>query len=136
MTTPRETPLKTKLITIAFIIFLAGVILIANAGLQSRFFGFIRQVPGRDKTGHFVLMGILAFLMNLCFKGETFRGLRVPVLKGSFIVLVAVTLEELTQIFMASRAFDLADLAADYLGILLFGRLAWLICKRGRRVPG
>jgi hypothetical protein len=35
-----------------------------------------------------------------------------------------VTLEEISQLLVETRAFDLMDLFADYLGIFVFGRLA------------
>jgi VanZ family protein len=35
-----------------------------------------------------------------------------------------VTLEEVSQLLVETRTFELIDLVADYLGIFVFGRLA------------
>lgn len=81
--------------------------------------------------GHFLLMGLLAFTVNLSLKGEKFTLSRFSVLKGSFIVFIIVTLEEYSQIFFTERTFDLGDLMSDYLGIFLFGQGAnYLLCRK------
>jgi VanZ family protein len=41
-----------------------------------------------------------------------------------------VTIEEVSQIFVSGRSFDLGDLAADFLGIIAFGELARFIAGR------
>jgi VanZ family protein len=38
---------------------------------------------------------------------------------GAIFVAVFVIIAELSQLFIASRTFDLADLAADFVGIIL-----------------
>ncbi len=52
------------------------------------------------------------------------------------IVLVIVTIEEATQIFLTYRAFSIMDLVFDYLGIFVFGYLADKIIKRHHRQKG
>jgi VanZ family protein len=51
-------------------------------------------------------------------------------LVGTIIVLFVVTIEEVSQIFIRGRSFDLGDLAADFLGIIAFGELARFMTKR------
>jgi VanZ family protein len=58
------------------------------------------------------------------------------VLKGSLIVAVIVTLEEFSQLFLHNRGFSLVDLAADYVGIILFGQLAAYINAQHEPVTG
>ena len=42
----------------------------------------------------------------------------------------AVTIEELTQLFLDVRGFDPWDLVADFLGILVLGGVGFLFSKR------
>ena len=60
-------------ITIAFVVFLILVVVIANVGLGPMFFAFIYKVPGGDKLGHFLLMGALSFLVNTALKKKKSR---------------------------------------------------------------
>jgi VanZ family protein len=41
-----------------------------------------------------------------------------------------ITLEELSQLFLANRRFSLLDLLANYAGIWLFGELGVMMRKR------
>jgi VanZ family protein len=113
-----------KWLTVTFILFLVGVVFAADTGLGTTLFVFLDRIPGGDKTGHFVLIGMLAFLINMSLDSTRTRVLSVRVLKGSLIIAVIVTLEEFSQLFLRHRGFSLIDLSADYAGILLFGQLA------------
>ena len=99
------------------------MVALANVGLVYKVFPFITSIPGEDKTGHFVLMGSMAFLANLSLRGRCFECCRVRLYLGSLIVLTCAVVEESSQVFMATRAFDLGDLAADLLGILILGNI-------------
>ncbi len=116
-----------KRITALYIFMVLLIIALANLG-DDRFISHLKQivylVPYGDKWGHFILMGLLAFFVNLLFKCKKLKIFKLSFLKGSVIILTIVTLEELSQIFIESRSFDLLDLTFDYLGILLFGQLA------------
>lgn len=123
-----------KWLTAAFAGFIVLVIVVADVGLGRTLFTFLEHVPGGDKTGHFVLMGVLSLLVNLSLGAARVTLGPVSALKGSLIVAALVTLEELSQVFLAYRGFSLLDLAADFAGIVLFGRLAALITAR-RALP-
>ena len=120
-------PKYVRVLTIMFIILLLSIILIANIGLGPVVFTFLKYIPGGDKTGHFFLIGLLSFFVNLSTGAKTTRLKSLTVLKGSLIVSALVTLEEVTQLFLKHRGFDLMDLFFDAAGIFVFGRLAkWL----------
>lgn len=121
-----------KYLTIAFSCFIVLLIIVANFKLYNPFLPFVKAVPYGlgDQLGHFVLMGFLAFLVNMTMKAKTVKVGSFNLLLGSLIVAVFVTLEEGSQYFLSTRTCDWFDLMADYLGILLFGRLAWYICQR------
>jgi VanZ family protein len=94
------------------------------------YFTFVELLPLGDKIGHFCLMGMFAFLVNLTFNAKTLKFWKFKYLLGSLIVLVIVTLEEFSQIFIRGRTFDLKDLIFDYAGIFIFGETARYICQK------
>jgi VanZ family protein len=81
-------------------------------------------VPFGDKIGHFLLMGVFSLVVNLILNARTIRIWKLNCLLGSLIVLAIVTLEEISQIFIGGRTFDLGDLAANAAGIIIFGEIA------------
>ncbi len=87
-------------------------------------FSWLQALPGGDKLGHFLIIGGFAFTLNyaLCCRTVPIAG--APVLLGSLIVLALAAAEEVSQLFIPGRSFDLLDFVADALGIWLLGRLA------------
>ena len=126
-----KTTVKTKTIqvlTVMFVILLIGIIVIANLGFGPTAFAFLDYIPGGDKTGHFVLIGLLSLFVNLSMRVKTTTLKSITLLKGSLIVSILVIAEEISQIFLKHRGFDLLDLTFDAAGIFMFGRVAkWLI---------
>ena len=115
-------------LTVLFALGLVGVVALANSGAATtELLRLAHAIPGRDKTVHFFLMGTMALLLNLTWRADCWKLGPVPVLKGSVVVAIVVTLEELSQWFVAHRNFSLEDLAYDYFGILVLGQLAMLL---------
>jgi hypothetical protein len=121
---------KIKIITIVYILILAGIILMADLKGTKYLLNFVGSIPYGDKIGHFCLMGIFSLLVNLVLQARTVGVWKLSYLLGSIIVLVIVTLEEFSQIFIRGRTFDLSDLAFDFAGIFIFGEIARLICRK------
>lgn len=123
-------PVKVKILTVCYVLILAGIIFIANRKSTAYILGFVGSIPYGDKFGHFFLMGILSFLINLMLGAKTIGFGSFRYLLGSLLVAVIVTLEECSQLFIRGRSFDWSDLVADCLGILVFGELARLACNK------
>ncbi len=123
-----------KYITVVFCVVLMGIVLIANLGYAGSVFSFLRNIPGGDKTGHFFLMGMFSFLVNLGLLCKRIRFGNIKILKGSLIVAFIVTVEEFSQIWLQYRGFDLGDLFCDYLGILCFGFIAQQVIKSNFKI--
>ena len=115
-------------ITIGFIILLIGIVIGANIGFRG--FRAFYTVPGGDKLGHFLLIGTLAFLVNASLGARRTRIGPLQPLLGSLLVALVVTAEEFSQIFLVHRSFDLLDLTADFVGILILGRLAAFLSQK------
>jgi polysaccharide biosynthesis protein VpsQ len=91
----------------------AAVIFLADNGGARWLFRWIERNPGSDKAGHFILVGALAFLLNLALAGRKVAGL----LLGGILIGIALTLEEASQAWNPARNFDLLDLAANLAGV-------------------
>lgn len=126
--------MKTRAVTALYVLLLACIVYLAGHQRHHVLFNFIRAVPGGDKLGHFLLMGLLSFLVNTSLRCRTVgvRGRRL--LLGSLLVAAVVAAEEFSQLFIRYRRFDLLDLLCDFLGVWLFGRAALrLRARRTRR---
>jgi polysaccharide biosynthesis protein VpsQ len=124
-------------VSIVFILFLGWVILRADQGSMPVLIAKIYAFPQGDKVGHFVLMGSLAFFVNLALGGRKISLFKCRLYLGSALVTLAVALEEFSQMFFRGRHSSLGDLAASIAGILLVGTLlAWLALKRKPDLKG
>ena len=106
--------------SVLFFIFILWVISMANTGENSVFFKFVASIPYGDKLGHFCLFGLLTLGSNIAFKFNTVSLGRFNIYRGTFLVIIFVVLEELSQGFIPSRSMDVVDLLADIVGILVF----------------
>lgn len=113
-------------IALSFFVFLLWIIYLANTGSDSVFFDFIKTLPYGDKIGHFGLFGFLTFTAIIAFKYRTFACSKFNIYYGFALVAVFVIAEEISQIFIPSRTFDLVDLAADSVGMLFATAVAYL----------
>lgn len=104
----------------SFFLFICWIIYLADTGQSSLFFQLVRSIPYGDKIGHAVLYGVLTLLLNISLKYQTIPLLFCRVQAGSLSVLIFAVIEELTQWALPNRAFDLADILADLVGIVLF----------------
>ena len=83
--------------------------------------------PPIDKLGHFFAYGLLSFL-GVAFFGSA-RSRTVIV-----VLLLAATLEELSQRAFPTRTFDLGDLAMNVAGICALGALSVARRRRPQRL--
>lgn len=80
-----------------------------------------------DKVGHFFLIGLAALMLNFLLQAKRIKLFEIPLLLGSVIVAILMTLEELRQVPLTNRSFELLDIFYNFAGIFVFGRVgAWL----------
>jgi len=116
-----------KLIGYLFIGFIASILVSANMGWDMFIFDWIKYLPFKDKTGHFLLIGGLNFFVNILLDLKRIQISKKDFLLGSVIVFVFITIEEGSQYFISTRSCDWLDLMCNYAGILFFGKLAILV---------
>jgi len=126
---------------LSFFIFISYIIFLADTADYNFAFHVVGQIPYGDKICHALLYGVMALLLNY---GLKFRRVLLPqhlplwstikvILSfkakgalanapyiGSIIVLTFATIEECSQYYIPSRTFDLWDLGADFVGVVLF----------------
>ena len=105
-------------VSVLFVIFLAYVIYSSDHATLPLFLRQLYRFPGGDKVGHVVLLAILSFIANYFLYPRHITVLEKPIFIGSLIVCLFITLEEISQIYIPSRTFDLLDLFCSYLGIV------------------
>ena len=74
--------------------------MLASVGYRADVARLIAYVPGGDVTGHFLLMGTLAFLVVLAFARAHVGGRRLGVLGAALIVTALVTIDEVAQLVL------------------------------------
>ena len=110
--------------TLLFSLFIVGTIVSANAGRFPRPLEYLYDFPGGDKAGHFILFGILSFLLNRSAVEHFAK--KVPariVLTVSLLLAILIGLEEWSQSLFPSRTMSLTDLFASYAGVTVFALL-------------
>lgn len=85
---------------------------------------YTSHLPGRDKTGHFLLMGGFAGVAVLAFAGRRVGARRVSSLLVIAFVTLLVFVEEGVQYWLPMRNFSAVDLAWSLAGVGCFGALA------------
>jgi len=122
------------LITLLYIALIILIIYLADQGIL-RVAALTAGFPYGDKLGHFLLIGCLAFFLNLSLACRYWQFGPIRLLRGSLIILSLAALEEVSQYFIPARSFDWGDLSADLLGVLVFGYLAQRYQHRQRPAP-
>ncbi|TRX55124.1 VanZ family protein [Thalassomonas sp. M1454] len=97
----------------------------ANAGQDVIVESIKNAIPFGDKVGHFFMYGLLAFAMNFALKFRSF-GKSLISQHGAVVILMISSVEEFSQMFVATRTFSLLDLTANFCGVLVF---TWLAIK-------
>jgi len=106
---------KKLLFPFGFFVFISYIIFLADTADYNFAFRVVGQIPYGDKICHALLYGVMTFLLNYGLEFRKFYILQL----GSFIVFTFALLEEFSQYYIPSRTFDLYDLLADFIGVIL-----------------
>ena len=117
-----------KWLTLGFTLFILAIIVLADQGLLGplhRFYGF----PNGDKAGHFILYGILAFVLVLYYLSRPHANSARLVLGIGIILAILIGLEEWSQARFPTRTMDGVDLVFSYAGVITGSLLAYRVKK-------
>ena len=110
------------ILPLGFFIFIIFIIFLADTADHNFAFRLIGHIPYGDKVMHGFLYGVMAWLLNYGLKFKSYKfifNLQI----GAIAVLIFATIEEISQYWLPSRTFDLGDLLADFIGVILFSFL-------------
>ena len=122
------------LFAIAFLLFIAHIIYLADTAQKSIFFEIVKATPYGDKIGHIFLFGTLTLSVNIGFKFFKFEFFRFKFYVGTLIIPFIVLAEEISQYYFPNRTLDGFDLLADAIGISFATIATFHIQKRINRV--
>ena len=109
---------------LAYLAIATFVTISALVSTHKEWFGFIYGIPGRDQLAHFLGPGLLAFFMVLGFSSRATQHRPLSPLASMAAATLLVTLDEVSQLAIPSRTFELNDLAWSLTGVLVFGLAA------------
>ena len=117
-------------IPLSFFVFILYIIFLADSAEYNFAFEIVGHISYGDKIAHALLYGVMALALNygLGFKSYavmikchyTRGSMMVQLQLGSVAVFIFAFLEELSQYYIPSRTFDMGDLLADLIGIVIF----------------
>ena len=113
------------ILPLGFFLFIGFIIYLADTADHNFAFRLIGHIPYGDKVMHGVLYGMMALFLNFGLNYRNFKFLGFNLQVGAIIVLVFATVEEISQYWLPSRTFDLLDLLADFVGVILFSFIKW-----------
>ena len=122
-----------RLLQIGYCLFILLVVALADLGLMSWFREYASQYPGIDKPIHFFLVGGLSWVLIFAFNAKRLFLWGSSLFVGTIVTTALVTLEESSQLLIDARGFELLDLLADYLGILVAEIVTRRACLGARR---
>ena len=122
--------LLMKYAAVLFTIFIILVIILADRGQLGPVY-FIYDFPYGDKAGHFILYGLLNFFLTFALIRplQSFDR-KLVALSIGLILAMLIGAEEYSQKFFSNRTFDLIDLLASYIGLVVGG---WVALKQARK---
>jgi len=116
-------------IALSYATFLLLFVALVDSGALASIALVLNGVPLADKIVHFTMFGLLALATNMALARDGRIAPLVAIATGTLLVAGIATLEEASNALVPCRNCSLADLAANYLGILCIGvvpLVAWL----------
>lgn len=122
-----------RVITVFYALIIFGIVVCASNGWFPNAFELVQNYLS-DKALHFLLVGVLALLLNLSLNLASMSSRIIWLQWGTVSLLALATVEEFSQLWFANRTFDLLDLSCNYLGIVVLGSLALLFRRTEQRI--
>lgn len=124
-----------KCLTVAYILLLASIVISADIGAIAPFSAWLHHIPFGDKGCHFLLVGILSFLLSASLTVNLrYQRKRAVVFSTIAILALLTSIEEASQTMLVSRQFSQFDMLANVAGSCVFGLFAFLLPSKGQTV--
>ena len=119
-----------KKVSFFFAAFIVLIIVLADLGRLPPFLSDLYAFPGGDKLGHFLLYGILAFLLVIAVPPGKQRSPWLSPLQICCFLVLGIGIEEISQHVLHFRSADIVDFACSAVGVAVFGFLGWRVKRR------
>lgn len=121
-----------RFITVSYLTLIPIIIIDANVDHGNISFEFLKYIPGKDYTGHIFLFCGFTIALNYLLKCKRDSLLYWHnLLRADIIVFCFLLIEEVSQLWISTRVFEIADIISGTLGILLAHQIInTFICKR------
>ena len=110
-----STPKSWRVISIAYAIFLSIIMIMAYIGIIPTKF---TTYPQTDKIGHFILVGLAAFLLHKVLNKK--KIIKNKIALGPLLIIIAFAIDEYAQLFSANRSCNIYDFMANVSGVIFF----------------
>lgn len=119
-----------KYAAVAFSIFIVIVVILADQDAIPPAIRALYDFENGDKVGHLILFGLLNFFLTSAALSalQNRTSIRVALSVG-LILAFFIAAEEFSQQYFSARTFDLIDLAASYVGLVIGGWVALRLKK-------
>jgi len=118
-----------KYLAFLFTLFIILVVILADINAFPPFVRRFYDFPNGDKVGHLVLFGLLNFFLTSAFLSRFKPDPKQVALSVGLILALAIAAEEYSQQYFSARTFDLVDLTASYVGVVVGGWVALRLKK-------
>jgi len=112
-----------KSISILVLSFCSYILLENHFSSESLFINQLDSIPFKFTLGHCLLMGVSCFFVNILLKKKKMILFSNQFLVGSLLMIVVSTIDEVSQIFIVGRYFEVSDLLSNYFGIFIFNKI-------------
>ena len=119
-------------ITLAYALGMALLLLLVDFGAMRSVASYVHQTFLLDKIIHFAMYGLLALMVGASLLNRSRSRSFGAIATGGIVVAMLSTLEECSNAFVVFRTCSLADLAANYLGIVCLGILPLVAWQRSQ----
>ncbi|WP_163835925.1 VanZ family protein [Spartinivicinus ruber] len=106
------------------------IVVLASKGQLPAEVKVLYNFPGGDKVGHILLMGALSFFVNLAVVNTVTERPTRKIIVTTIILGLAITFEEIMQLFFSTRTFSLLDLLASFLGLVMAAFVVNILVSR------
>ena len=127
---PQKKLFILRLIALIYIILLIALIILVDKGKMLYWLSWVHYIPFADKVGHFLLLGVASFVVNVALTCKNYKLFNYHFFYGSTILGILITLEEFSQMLIPFREFDVLDLASNYSGIWIFGLIGCFLFQK------
>lgn len=127
----KEIELMIILLT-CFLLFLISISILKSNGSGNAFFNLFAEILYHDKVGHFLLMGMLGFLVVAVVSPFLLKkhSRTVSIWLPTILLILLIGVEEYSQSFLSTRSCSWSDYWFGVIGVIMASSIYLLTSQR------